>query len=109
MSVNDDAIALKGGKGPKADLDPNNGENRNILIEDNTFGFCHSVLTCGSESIHNYNIIIALLKHILKLYLYFYKRINFLYLSRHMRQYLLRIILQSTKNLLILGWFLVFQ
>lgn len=57
MSVNDDAIALKGGKGPKADTDPNNGENRNIIIEDNTFGFCHSALTCGSESIHNYNII----------------------------------------------------
>lgn len=58
MSVNDDAIALKGGKGPKADVDPNNGENRNILIEDNTFGFCHSVLTCGSESIHNYNVLL---------------------------------------------------
>ncbi len=58
MSVNDDAIALKGGKGPKADTDPNNGENRNILIEDNSFGFCHSVLTCGSESIHNYNVIL---------------------------------------------------
>ncbi|SDI22262.1 Polygalacturonase [Chryseobacterium taeanense] len=57
MSVNDDAIALKGGKGPKADTDPNNGENRNIIIEDNTFGFCHSALTCGSESIHNYNVI----------------------------------------------------
>lgn len=58
LSVNDDAIALKGGKGPKADLDANNGENRNILIEDNTFGFCHSVLTCGSESIHNYNVLL---------------------------------------------------
>ena len=57
MSVNDDAIALKGGKGPKADTDPNNGENKNIIIEDNAFGFCHSALTCGSESIHNYNII----------------------------------------------------
>ncbi|GLB49346.1 rhamnogalacturonidase [Neptunitalea lumnitzerae] len=57
MSVNDDAIALKGGKGPFADKDENNGENRNILIEDNTFGFCHSALTCGSESIHNYNIL----------------------------------------------------
>ena len=57
MSVNDDAIALKGGKGPKADKTPENGENRNIIIEDNNFGFCHSALTCGSESIHNYNII----------------------------------------------------
>lgn len=58
LSVNDDAIALKGGKGPWADQDPNNGANRNILIEDCTFGFCHGVLTCGSESILNHNIIL---------------------------------------------------
>lgn len=57
MAVNDDAIALKGGKGPHADKDPNNGANYNILIEDCTFGFCHSTLTCGSESIHSYNIL----------------------------------------------------
>lgn len=58
ISVNDDAIALKGGKGPHADKDENNGANRNIIIEDCTFGFCHGVLTCGSESIHNRNIIV---------------------------------------------------
>ncbi len=58
MSVNDDAIALKGGKGPWADQDPGNGSNRDIVIEDCTFGFCHGVLTCGSESIHNHNIIL---------------------------------------------------
>lgn len=57
LSVNDDAIALKGGKGPSADKDENNGANSNIIIEDNNFGFCHSALTCGSESIHSYNII----------------------------------------------------
>lgn len=57
MSVNDDAVALKGGKGPFAHIDENNGENRNILIEDNIYGFCHSTLTCGSESIHNYNVL----------------------------------------------------
>lgn len=57
MSVNDDAIALKGGKGPFADKDPNNGGNRNIIIENCVFGFCHSAVTCGSESIHNYNIV----------------------------------------------------
>ncbi|MEO5911970.1 MAG: glycosyl hydrolase family 28 protein, partial [Pelobium sp.] len=57
MSVNDDAIALKGGKGPYADQDKNNGENTNIIIEDCTFGFCHSAYTNGSESIHNKNII----------------------------------------------------
>ncbi|MDH6313613.1 polygalacturonase [Parabacteroides sp. PFB2-10] len=57
MAVNDDAVALKGGKGPFADKDENNGENRNVLIEDCTYGFCHSALTCGSEAIHNYNIL----------------------------------------------------
>ncbi|UZJ66490.1 glycosyl hydrolase family 28 protein [Sphingobacterium sp. KU25419] len=57
MSVNDDAIALKGGKGPKSNLDPNNGPNYNVIIENCFFGFCHSALTCGSESVHSYNII----------------------------------------------------
>lgn len=57
MSVNDDAIALKGGKGPWADSDPANGPNMNILIEDCEFGFCHAALTCGSEAIHNKNIL----------------------------------------------------
>jgi len=57
MSVNDDAIALKGGKGPYADQDKNNGPNANIIIENTTFGFCHSSLTNGSESIHNKNVI----------------------------------------------------
>ena len=59
MSVNDDAIALKGGKGPWADQDKeNNGSNRNIIIEDCIYGFCHSALTCGSESIHDHNIVL---------------------------------------------------
>lgn len=57
LSVNDDAIALKGGKGPWADRVPSNGANTNILIEDCEFGFCHSALTCGSEAIHNRNIL----------------------------------------------------
>ncbi len=57
MSVNDDAIALKGGKGPYADMAPENGGNEHILIEDCTFGRCHSCLTCGSESIHNRNVL----------------------------------------------------
>lgn len=57
MAVNDDAIALKGGKGPYADQDPNNGENKNIIIENCEFGFCHGALTSGSEAIHNRNIL----------------------------------------------------
>lgn len=62
ISVNDDAIALKGGKGPNADKLEENGANHNIIIEDCTFGFCHGVLTCGSESIHNRNIIVRRLQ-----------------------------------------------
>lgn len=58
MSVNDDAVALKGGKGPRADEDPDNGPNRNIVIEDCVYGFCHSALTLGSESIHSTNILL---------------------------------------------------
>lgn len=65
MSVNDDAVALKGGKGPWAD-DPTksegNGENKNIIIEDCEYGFCHGCLTCGSESVHNRNIILRNIK-----------------------------------------------
>jgi polygalacturonase len=57
MSVNDDAIALKGGKGPWADTDTTNGPNFNIVIQHCNFGLCHSALTCGSEAIHNRNII----------------------------------------------------
>lgn len=62
MSVNDDAVALKGGKGPFADQDENNGSNRNIIIEDCIYGFCHGALTLGSESIHNRNIILRRIK-----------------------------------------------
>lgn len=57
MAVNDDAVVLKGGKGPHADKDANNGGNYNVIVEDCTYGFCHSTLTCGSESIHNRNVI----------------------------------------------------
>lgn len=58
MEVNDDAVALKGGKGPWADTAPENGSNERILIEDCTYGFCHGCLTCGSEAVHNRNIIV---------------------------------------------------
>ena len=58
MEVNDDALALKGGKGPWADECADNGMNERILVEDCRYGFCHSALTCGSESIHNRNILV---------------------------------------------------
>lgn len=53
MDVNDDGVAIKGGKGPWADDPkkcPGNGPTENVLIEDCTFGSgCHSCLTLGSE------------------------------------------------------------
>ena len=62
MEVNDDAVVLKGGKGPWADTAPENGSNERILIEDCKYGFCHGCLTCGSESIHNRNILLRRIK-----------------------------------------------
>jgi polygalacturonase len=62
MAVNDDAIALKGGKGVDADKAPDNGSNENIIIEDCEYGFSHGCLTCGSESVHNKNIILRRIK-----------------------------------------------
>lgn len=58
LEVNDDSVVLKGGKGPYADTAPENGSNERIIVEDCTYGFCHGCLTCGSESIHNRNIIV---------------------------------------------------
>lgn len=62
MAVNDDAIALKGGKGPWADRAEENGANERVLVEDCEYGFCHSCLTCGSEAIHNRNIVLRRIK-----------------------------------------------
>ena len=75
MSVNDDAVAIKGGKGPYADAfmkeypgveipseSVGNGENRNIIIEDCEYGFCHGCLTLGSESVFDHNIILRRIK-----------------------------------------------
>lgn len=56
FEVNDDAVALKGGKGPYAHQAIDNYVNERILIENCKFGFCHSMLTCGSESIHSKDI-----------------------------------------------------
>lgn len=62
LEVNDDSVVLKGGKGPWADSAPENGANERIIVEDCTYGFCHGCLTCGSESVHNKNIIVRRLK-----------------------------------------------
>lgn len=58
MSVNDDAVALKGGKGTWADRDSTNGPNRNIIIENCRYGTVHGCLTLGSESLFDHNIIL---------------------------------------------------
>ena len=57
ISVNDDAVVFKGGKGPTADTDEGNGGNSNVIVEDCHFGFCHSAMTVGSESIHTRNVL----------------------------------------------------
>lgn len=62
FAVNDDSVVLKGGKGPWADTAPENGSNERIIVEDCEYGFCHGCLTCGSESVHNRNIIIRRVK-----------------------------------------------
>jgi polygalacturonase len=56
ISVNDDAICIKGGKGPNAHKLPENGIVEDVLIEDCTIGAAHATLTLGSESIHARNI-----------------------------------------------------
>jgi polygalacturonase len=56
ISVNDDAICIKGGKGPDAHKRAENGIVEDILIENCTFGESHGTLTLGSECIHARNI-----------------------------------------------------
>jgi polygalacturonase len=56
ISVNDDAVCIKGGKGPDAQNCSDNGIVEDVLVEDCAFGESHSALTLGSESIHARNI-----------------------------------------------------
>lgn len=58
MSVNDDAVVLKGGKGTWADQKPENGPNENILVQNCTYGVVHGCLTVGSECVHSRNVIL---------------------------------------------------
>jgi polygalacturonase len=58
IAVNDDAIVMKGGKGPLAHKDPANGSVENILIEGCTFGPSHANVTLGSECLHAKDIIV---------------------------------------------------
>lgn len=58
ISVNDDAVVLKGGKGTWADQDPDNGPNERIIVQHCHYGFVHGCLTLGSESIYDRNVIL---------------------------------------------------
>ncbi|MBP1638452.1 MAG: exopolygalacturonase [Bacteroidetes bacterium] len=56
ISVNDDGVCIKGGKGPNARNLPENGAVEDILVENCTFGDTHGTLTIGSESLWARNI-----------------------------------------------------
>jgi polygalacturonase len=56
ISVNDDAVCIKGGKGPDAHKLTENGIVEDILVENCNFGESHGTLTLGSECIHARNI-----------------------------------------------------
>jgi len=50
IAVDDDCIALKGSKGPRADRDTDSPPVEDILVEQCEFGRGSGVLTCGSEA-----------------------------------------------------------
>jgi len=58
ISVNDDAVCIKGGKGPTAHKLPQNGIVEDVLVENCSFGDSHGALTLGSECIHAKNIVL---------------------------------------------------
>lgn len=58
ISVNDDGVCIKGGKGVDAQSLPGNGIVEDVLVENCSFGPVHSALTLGSECIHGKNITI---------------------------------------------------
>lgn len=58
FATGDDLVALKGGKGPWADQDPDNGTNSHILVENCRFGHGPGVLVFGSECISAENVIL---------------------------------------------------
>ena len=58
LEAGDDLVAIKGGKGPHADTDPDNPRNARILIEDCDFGHGPGVLVFGSECVGAKNVIL---------------------------------------------------
>ena len=59
MQVNDDAVVIKGGKGTWADRAPENGPTFNVLVRHCRYGRTHGCLTLGSESVHDWNIVLS--------------------------------------------------
>ena len=57
VSVSDDGICMKGGKGPDAHLRPEDGIVEDVLVENCRFGPVPSALTMGSECVHAKNIV----------------------------------------------------
>lgn len=57
MNVNDDAVVIKGGKGTYADTMSVNGPVSRVLVQDCRYGTVHAMMTLGSESLHDSNII----------------------------------------------------
>lgn len=58
FATGDDLIAIKGGKGPWADTDPDNGTNSEILVERSSFGHGAGVLVFGSECVGARNVVL---------------------------------------------------
>lgn len=58
LTTGDDLIAVKGGKGPWADEDPDNGTNSRILVENCSFGKGLGAVVVGSECIGVDNLIL---------------------------------------------------
>jgi polygalacturonase len=58
ISNNDDDIAIKGSKGPHADLLTDNPPDENILIQNCTIGDGNGLLTCGSEATIVRNVLV---------------------------------------------------
>ena len=57
MNVNDDAVVLKGGKGTYADTMKVNGPVERVIIQNCYYNKVSGMLTLGSESLHDRNII----------------------------------------------------
>ena len=57
FATGDDLVVLKGGKGPWADTDADNGRDARILIEDCRFGHGPGALVFGSECVDAQNVI----------------------------------------------------